>query len=86
MMSPGAAEAEVWPIEDQAPLFQLLVDVEESVGVRLTESLFMVPTKSVSGIRFASERDFRSCQVCRRPRCPRRAAAFDAALWEELQA
>jgi hypothetical protein len=85
MMSPGAADASVWPIEDQRPLFRLLGDVEAAIGVRLTESLFMSPTKSVSGIRFATERDFRSCQVCRRPACPRREAPFDPALWEELQ-
>jgi hypothetical protein len=59
--------------------------VESRIGVWLTESFFMVPTKSVSGIRFASERDFRSCQVCRRAECSHRAAAFDPALWEELQ-
>ena len=85
MMSPGAADASVWAIEDQAPLFALLGEVETGIGVHLTDSLFMVPTKSVSGIRFASKRDFRSCQVCRRPRCPRREAAFDPALWEDLQ-
>jgi len=85
MMSPGAADATVWPIEEQRPLFGLLGDVEASIGVRLTESLFMSPTKSVSGIRFATERDFRSCQVCRRPHCPRREAPFDPALREELQ-
>jgi hypothetical protein len=85
MMSPGAADAGVWPIEEQAALFELLGDVEARVGVGLTESLFMVPAKSVSGIRFASESDFRSCQVCRRPRCPRREASFDPLLWEGLQ-
>jgi O-6-methylguanine DNA methyltransferase len=84
-MSPGAADASIWPIEQQKPLFELLGDVEARIGVRLTESLLMVPTKSVSGIRFAVERDFRSCQVCRRERCPSREASFDAALWAELQ-
>lgn len=85
MMSPGAAEATVWPIEEQGPLFALLGDVEARIGVRLNESFFMIPTKSVSGIRFASERDLKSCQVCGRPDCPRRAAPFDPILWEELQ-
>jgi hypothetical protein len=85
MMSPGAAEASVWPLEEQGPLFRLLGDVESRIGVRLTDSYFMVPTKSVSGIRFATDREFRSCQVCRRPDCPRRAAPFHAALWKELQ-
>jgi hypothetical protein len=44
-MSPGAADASVWPIEQQRPLFALLGDTEAQVGVRLTDSLLMVPTK-----------------------------------------
>ena len=39
-----------WPIEEQQPLFRLLGDTERAVGVRLTDSMLMVPTKSVSGI------------------------------------
>jgi hypothetical protein len=85
MMSPGAAEATVWPIEEQGPLFALLGDVESRIGVQLNESFFMIPTKSVSGIRFASERDLESCQVCRRQDCPRRTAPFEPALWQDLQ-
>jgi hypothetical protein len=37
----------------------------------------MVPNKSVSGVRFPTEIDFRSCQVCQREDCPSRSAAFD---------
>jgi hypothetical protein len=84
-MSPGAADARVWPIEEQRPLFALLGDVEGAVGVRLTESCLMVPTKSVSGVRFATEVDFRSCQLCRRQGCPSRSAPFDPALWESVE-
>jgi hypothetical protein len=85
---PGSAGGDVWQIEDQRPLFQLLGDGADRlsgatnrvgathigaapagaarardsscaeaptvVGVRLTESCLMQPSKSVSGLAFAS--------------------------------
>jgi hypothetical protein len=59
--------------------------VTRHIGVVLTDSFLMIPNKSVSGIRFQTETDFRSCQVCRREVCPSRSAPFDKALWESLQ-
>jgi len=50
--------------------------------VELTDSFLMKPNKTVSGIVFPTEEDFRSCQVCRRADCPSRSAAFDAHLWD----
>lgn len=79
-MSPGAAEKAIWPIEQQKQLFSLFGGVEDAVGVKLTESLVMVPSKSVSGILFPTEVNFKSCQVCQRENCPSRAAAFDREL------
>jgi hypothetical protein len=80
-MSPGSGDIDVWPIEQQKPLFSLLGDVESLIGVRLTDAMLMIPTMSVSGILYASEADFESCQVCHREGCPRRKAPFDEALW-----
>ena len=84
-MSPGAGDATVWPIEQQGELFALLGDVKGRIGVELTPSFLMVPNKTVSGIRFPTETDFRSCQVCRREVCPSRSAPFDEELWESIQ-
>lgn len=84
-MSPGAGDATVWPIQQQRELFALLGDVKERIGVELTDSCLMVPLKSVSGIRFPTEVDFQSCQVCHRENCPSRRAPFDKKLWESLQ-
>lgn len=81
-MSPGSGDVNVWPIEQQRGLFALLGDVEAQIGVELTESFLMKPNKTVSGVHFATEVDFRSCQVCRREKCPSRSTAFDADLWE----
>jgi hypothetical protein len=79
-MSPGSLPD--WPIQAQRPLFALLGDVKETVGVRLTDSLLMIPSKSVSGIRFPTEQSFASCQLCPRGGCPNRQAPYDAELYE----
>ena len=57
-MSPGSLKD--WPLEEQRPLFSILKGAEVSIGVRLTESLLMIPRKSVSGIYFPTEVTFYS--------------------------
>ena len=84
-MSPGSGDVTVWPIEQQRPLFSLFGNVEDLIGVTLTDSFLMIPNKSLSGIRFPTEVDFRTCQLCRRERCPSRGAPFDPDLWESIQ-
>jgi len=84
-MNPGSGDQNVWPIEQQRQLFSLLGDVREQIGVELTDSYLMVPNKTVSGIHFPTERDFRTCQVCHREQCPNRSAPFDPALWESIK-
>jgi hypothetical protein len=73
-LSPGSLED--WPLAEQAKLFSLFGDTESLVGVRLTESLLMVPRKSISGIFFPSEEGFVACRLCDRERCPSRKAAY----------
>jgi len=79
-MAPGSLGE--WPLSEQRPLFALLGDTEAEIGVRLSESLLMVPTKTVSGIRFVTEERFESCQLCPRTDCPGRRAPYDAELYE----
>jgi hypothetical protein len=76
-MNPGSLED--WPIEEQKPLFDLLGEGASKLGVRLTDSMLMMPRKSVSGILFAAEESFTSCALCPRARCQGRRAAFDPA-------
>jgi len=76
-MTPGSLED--WPIEEQKNLFSLLSGVESMLGVRLTESLLMIPRKSVSGIYFPTEVSFSSCQLCPREHCDNRKAGYDEA-------
>ena len=78
-MNPGSLAD--WPLEEQLPLFQLLGNTESTVGVQLTDSLLMVPTKTVSGIRFGAAGNFESCMMCPRPSCPNRRAPYDPAMY-----
>ena len=73
-MSPGSLED--WPITEQTKLFSIFGDTERLVGVSLTDSMLMLPRKSVSGILFPSEEGFVACQLCEREHCSSRKAAY----------
>ena len=79
-MSPGSLEN--WPISQQAPLFALLGEDTRQVGVTLTDSMLMIPTKSVSGVIFPTDASFESCMLCQRENCPNRRAPYDESLYE----
>jgi len=77
-MNPGSLES--WPVSQQRELFSLFGNVEELIGVRLTEGCMMIPMKSVSGIHFPAEVSFESCQLCPREKCFGRKAPYDPEL------
>ncbi|MEN6310137.1 MAG: vitamin B12 dependent-methionine synthase activation domain-containing protein [Acidobacteriota bacterium] len=77
-MDPGSLED--WPITEQPKLFSLLGDTERLIGVRLTDSMLMLPRKSISGIFFPSEEGFTSCRLCERAACPGRRTPYDPAV------
>ncbi len=74
-MNPGSLSD--WPLREQRPLFALLGDPTAAIGVHLTESLLMIPAKSVSGIKFSTPTRYENCQLCSRPECPGRRAPYD---------
>ena len=74
-MNPGSLAD--WPVSEQPKLFDLFGSVEHLIGVKLRESHLMDPLKSVSGIYFPTEVDFRSCMLCPRHSCIRRRAEYD---------
>ncbi len=80
-MSPGSLED--WPVTEQKPLFSLFGDAEDLIGVTLTESMLMIPRKSVSGIFFPTEVMFFTCQLCPKDACPERKAPYDETLKEK---
>ena len=83
-MSPGSGTREVWPIEQQTQLFSLFGDVKRLIGVTLTDSMLMIPNKSVSGICFAQGIEFITCQLCPRENCQGRKAPYDPHLQEQF--
>lgn len=83
-MSPGSLDE--WPLSQQACLFELLGDTQAAVGVSLHASMLMMPMKSVSGVLFATQERFESCQLCPREICPSRKAAFEPDLYERKYA
>jgi hypothetical protein len=82
----GPGQLKDWPLEEQRPLFSLLGDVESAVGVTLTQSLLMLPRKSLSGIYFPTETTFFACQLCPREGCSSRKARYDEKLAREYKA
>ncbi|MCP4690274.1 MAG: vitamin B12 dependent methionine synthase [Desulfobacterales bacterium] len=78
-MQPGSLED--WSIYQQTPLFKILGDGGESVGVRLNSSLVMVPDKSESGIFFQNDSGYVNCKLCPIKKCPTRTAKYDKDLF-----
>jgi len=65
-MAPGSGSVKDWPITQQKELFSIFGNVEDLIGVKLTDKCLMIPIKSVSGIFFPTEIKFESCQLCSR--------------------
>lgn len=73
-MNPGSLKE--WPLTAQRELFAVIGGVEETVGVRLTDSCLMLPSKSTSGFFFRSEDGFVNCAFCPILTCPNRRAPY----------
>ncbi len=73
-MNPGSLSQ--WPISQQTVLFSILGDVAGTLGVTLSESYLMIPSKSTSGILFSSNSHYENCSHCPMPDCPGRRAPF----------
>jgi len=76
-INPGSLRE--WPITGEKPLFDLLGSVTNDIGVVLSDSLLMIPTKSASGIIFQAEQVYHNCQLCPRIDCPSRRANYAGA-------
>ncbi len=73
-LNPGSLPA--WDIFGQKELFALLGEGAEKLGVALSPSMLMLPTKSGSGIHFATDVPYENCERCPRIDCPNRRAPF----------
>lgn len=73
-MSPGSLVE--WPLTEQKNLFALIGEVQETVGVELTDSCLMLPSKSGSGFFFSAASHYENCALCPILDCPNRRAEF----------
>ncbi|MCL2774146.1 MAG: hypothetical protein FWD71_12450 [Oscillospiraceae bacterium] len=80
-INPGSGNVDNWHISQQKQLFAMIGNVKEEIGVILTGSFLMLPTKSTSGLLFPSETEFVNCALCSRENCPGRRAEFDRELY-----
>jgi hypothetical protein len=73
-MNPGSLKE--WPLIGQRELFAILGRdyIFENIGVRLSDSMLMLPSKTVSGLGFESEKDYHNCIYCPLKDCPNRRA------------
>ena len=79
-MNPG--DLADWPLTEQTKVFKILGEVAVEVGVTLTDSLLMLPRKSVSGLMFGYEGGLINCMLCPRVECPGRRAEYQPMLYE----
>jgi len=61
--SPGVGTQNLFGIEQQAAIFKIL-EPFKNIGVKLTKSYMMIPSKSVSGIFAALNEYYSGCQYC----------------------
>ena len=73
-MNPGSIKQ--WPLAQQRVLFQILETVTDDIGVTLTDSCLMLPSKSGSGIFFAGSEQYENCSLCPILNCPNRRAPY----------
>ncbi len=73
-LNPGSLPT--WDIFGQKDLFALLGEGADKLGVELSPSMLMLPTKSGSGIHFAADAPYENCERCPRLDCPNRRAPF----------
>ncbi len=84
-MGPGQGDSSVWPHEQIINLYSIFDNAEKRIGVRLTESLLLIPLASAVAIFFPTEVDFNACQLCHNETCDFRKAPFDSELWESIE-
>lgn len=76
-ITPGCLRG--WPVSGIPALIGLFRGGESRIGVTLGPGPALLPKTSVCGLMYPSVAAFSACSVCRRVRCPSRAAGFDPA-------
>ena len=69
-----------WPTSSQPLLFDIIGNVTDDIGVVLSDSCLMIPSKSWSGIMFRTDQEFHNCQLCPKLDCPNRKAPYGGSV------
>ena len=73
-LQPG--ELQAWPAADRILLLSMLGDVEELIGVRLSNDGLLAAEYSACGIFYDAAMEFEGCQVCPQEPCMGRRAPY----------
>ncbi|MBI4180318.1 MAG: hypothetical protein HY528_00115 [Chloroflexi bacterium] len=79
-VEPGHPQS--WPLAQLKGLFSLLGNVENLIGVRLTDKFIMLPANSISGIFYQTATVIDRCSVCSSKTCQDRTSPYAPALLE----
>ena len=77
-VNPGSIED--WSTLEIAGIFELMDGKPYELGMELTDSGLMKPSRSVCGFFFESATPYVNCLLCQRQGCAERKAAFDEAM------
>ena len=73
-----------FPLPCQRPLFDMLGEGPERIGLELTPTFLMLPYKSGSGMYFESEKRYENCSLCPRLTCPGRRAPYSEEMLQSF--
>lgn len=75
----GPGEA-LGPLRQQKELFDIIGNVEELIGVRLSPHFMMVPEKSTSGMFFETSVEIERCRICPQVKCIARHQPYESEI------
>lgn len=73
-----------WGVEDVKNIFILMEGLYQDLDVSVMSSGLIDPLKSTSGLFYATDEEFASCEICPRSVCESRTAPFDGDLHDEM--
>ncbi|QCT70574.1 hypothetical protein [Eubacterium maltosivorans] len=73
-----------WPIANNPALFEIIGDVTETIGVRLTGKNYMQPGYTVSELLFSGDEDYDNCSLCKKYDCVGRKVPFDQKAYDQI--
>lgn len=81
-VNPGIIEG--WSTLDIAKIIDLLDGKPYELGMSLTDSGLMLPSRSICGFFFKSKTPHVNCLLCRYPKCPERKVPFNQEMYDDF--